>query len=78
MVNCGICGCELPGKPVETFGDGYIEPREEIYFCPRCGTQYNYNQAYGWSVDTSSTDEDYQIILDSFDDDMEILDKMFD
>lgn len=55
---CKKCGSSM----VRTGGggDGWIEPIEEYYTCPKCGEEYEYNQAYGsfWSSDDEEEDID--------------------
>ncbi|WP_321328422.1 hypothetical protein [uncultured Ilyobacter sp.] len=42
-----------------TFGDGWIEPYEEVWSC-ECGQELDINQAYGdsWSIETEEEKED--------------------
>ena len=39
--------CQSDMDLVGIYGDGYIEPREEEFICPNCGTRCFINQAYG-------------------------------
>lgn len=51
---CEICGCEL--EFIKKYGDGYIEPREEVYICPNCGCQHIWREDTGWEYDDSDVD----------------------
>lgn len=51
---CEICSCEL--KLVKRYGDGYIEPREEVYVCSNCGCQHIWREDTGWEYDDSDVD----------------------
>nr|WP_293995164.1 hypothetical protein [uncultured Fusobacterium sp.] len=39
--------CDTEMILLNRYGDGYTEPREEIYGCPCCYSTYNYDEAYG-------------------------------
>ena len=51
---CDLCGSDL--ELVAKYGDGYIEPREEVYVCPNCSCQHIWREDTGWEYDDSDVD----------------------
>ena len=48
---CAICNYELDF--IKEYGDGYTEPKEEVYICPNCGCQHIWREDTGWEYDDS-------------------------
>lgn len=38
--------CETKMIKTKSYGDGWIEPLEEYFTCPKCGAELEYNQGY--------------------------------
>lgn len=45
-MRCEICGEHL--EFIKKYGDGRVEPIEEIYVCPNCDCRYIWRQDTDW------------------------------
>lgn len=54
---CKVCGSEM--GLIGRYGDGHVEPREEVHRCYECKTEHNYNQSIGEWWDYDKTDKEY-------------------
>ena len=55
-MRCEICGEYL--EFIKKYGDGKIEPIEEVYVCPNCDCRYIWRQDTGWEYYDSDIDWD--------------------